>query len=133
MRFGKYRHKPLTQIPAGYLQWLLDEAGNLDRYPGLRSAVGAELYRRGHGYAHGSGHAHGNSNGHGNGHHNGDSPTPAGMPAGTITVTEVCQALSTWFRELSKKWHPDRGGSDEAMKAINDAHDRLRQLLGVRE
>lgn len=29
------------------------------------------------------------------------------------------------YRELSKKYHPDKGGSDQAMAAINDFRDRL--------
>jgi len=29
------------------------------------------------------------------------------------------------FRELALKWHPDHGGSDDAMKAINDFYQKL--------
>jgi uncharacterized protein (DUF3820 family) len=29
------------------------------------------------------------------------------------------------FRDLAFKWHPDRGGSQEAMKAINEFYDKL--------
>lgn len=39
--------------------------------------------------------------------------------------------ITQWHRELVKRHHPDRGGSLEAMKAINDAADRLRTLVGV--
>jgi len=31
------------------------------------------------------------------------------------------------YRRLSKKWHPDVGGSVEAMQAINDFYDALKE------
>jgi hypothetical protein len=34
-----------------------------------------------------------------------------------------------WYGRLSLKHHPDRGGSHQAMLAINDARDLLVQLL----
>jgi curved DNA-binding protein CbpA len=34
-----------------------------------------------------------------------------------------------WYRGLVLKYHPDRGGSHEAMVAINDAHERLVALV----
>jgi len=37
--------------------------------------------------------------------------------------------VSTWFRTLSMRFHPDRGGSDVEMKVVNEAHDALRALL----
>jgi hypothetical protein len=39
--------------------------------------------------------------------------------------------LKTWYRSLSLDFHPDRGGSTPAMAAINEAHDRLRKMLGL--
>jgi hypothetical protein len=39
--------------------------------------------------------------------------------------------LRNWYRGLARDYHPDRGGSVEAMNAINEARDRLRQLVGV--
>lgn len=30
------------------------------------------------------------------------------------------------YRELALKWHPDRGGSTEAMQALNEFYERLR-------
>jgi len=34
-----------------------------------------------------------------------------------------------WYREMCVKFHPDRGGDVEAMKAINYAYERLVELL----
>jgi hypothetical protein len=39
--------------------------------------------------------------------------------------------LRQWQRELALQWHPDRGGDVKVMQALNDAADRLKQLIGV--
>jgi hypothetical protein len=36
-----------------------------------------------------------------------------------------------WYRGLAMDYHPDRGGSVEAMKVINEAHARLKKLVGL--
>jgi hypothetical protein len=36
-----------------------------------------------------------------------------------------------WYHSLADDFHPDRGGSVEAMRVVNEAHDRLRKLVGV--
>jgi hypothetical protein len=38
--------------------------------------------------------------------------------------------LSEWFRQLSLRYHPDRGGSEIEMKVVNAAYTLLKQLLG---
>jgi predicted SprT family Zn-dependent metalloprotease len=42
---------------------------------------------------------------------------------------DLQQSCKSWFRDLAKKYHPDVRGSNEAMAAINDAFDRLKQIL----
>jgi tryptophan 2,3-dioxygenase len=42
---------------------------------------------------------------------------------------EVQDALKTAYRELTLRYHPDRGGSHEAMIAINEMYDRLNTLI----
>jgi hypothetical protein len=37
--------------------------------------------------------------------------------------------LKKWFADLSKRFHPDRGGSEEQMKVVNEAHTLLLALL----
>jgi hypothetical protein len=37
--------------------------------------------------------------------------------------------VQTWYRRMALRFHPDRGGSHEAMLAINVAHDELRRLF----
>jgi curved DNA-binding protein CbpA len=39
--------------------------------------------------------------------------------------------IRQWYRGLVLDFHPDRGGSHEAMQAINEAHERLRKLAGL--
>ncbi len=41
------------------------------------------------------------------------------------TVPE--DALKATYRDLAKKWHPDMGGTTEAMQAVNEFYERLRQ------
>jgi hypothetical protein len=52
-------------------------------------------------------------------HRNGAHPPPIDPPA----------VLRAWFAQMSQRWHPDRGGSDQAMAAVNDGYERLRKLL----
>jgi uncharacterized protein (DUF3820 family) len=33
--------------------------------------------------------------------------------------------LKTTYRELAKKWHPDMGGTTEAMQAVNEFYERM--------
>jgi hypothetical protein len=109
MSFGKYRGQDVKQVPSSYLLWAMGHAGCLEweYYAPLRRAIKAELRRRGDGDE--------------------ADEAPWDDPAGTdLDVEAVCLQ---WFREMSKRWHPDRGGSDQAMAAVNDGLDRLRRLL----
>jgi len=38
---------------------------------------------------------------------------------------ETLEDLKTMYRKLAMQHHPDRGGSDEAMKAVNNEYDTL--------
>lgn len=73
----------------------------LDLSAGLRSAVEAELQFRGE--------------------NNGRQPSP--------TPPELDAIVKQWYRRLVLKWHPDRGGSNDAMQAINDAYESLCELI----
>lgn len=48
---------------------------------------------------------------------------------GAALDDDVRNLVRAWYRDLAKRWHPDNGGSTDAMKAINDAHDLLRKIL----
>jgi hypothetical protein len=100
MPFGKYKGRPLQDLPASYLRWVLREC---DLRPWLEDAIRRVLagtdrqreWRR--------------------------EPEPG------VDVPE--DLIARWYRTLVMKWHPDRGGSTEAMQAVNDARELLVELL----
>jgi hypothetical protein len=100
--FGKFRGLPVSQATTGYLKWCLDEIGD-DLSWWLREAIEDELGHRGHR------------------RQNATHQTAEGLALEPV--------VSRWYADLCKRWHPDRGGSNEAMRAVNDAHDRLRLAL----
>lgn len=94
MPFGKHRGRPLSEIPADYLRWVLDNCDNIT--PRLRAEITRLL-----------------------------NPA-AEPPAGSLT-TSVC---NQWYRTMAVRFHPDKGGSHEAMKAVNAGRELLLQLAG---
>jgi hypothetical protein len=110
LTFGKYVGQPLSQVPSSYLAWMLNELRGLDHR--LRDAVRRELARRT------------GSRGQRTGEGARANPEP-GLPANLPAI------LRTWYHGLVMKYHPDRGGTKEAMQAINEANDRLRKLVGL--
>ena len=95
MPFGRHRGKPLEEIPADYLEWILDNCTNLT--PRLRSAIGRTL---------------------------GNAESPS-------TGVAIPTLANAWYRKLSLEFHPDRGGSHDAMKAVNRGRELLLQMAGV--
>lgn len=104
MPFGKYQGKMLDQIPISYLKWVLRECADISW--GLRREI-RELVEAAEQDAHSE---------------------PATSEGLLVAWDEV---VPTWYREMALKFHPDRGGSTEAMKAINFAHERLKEMIGV--
>jgi hypothetical protein len=116
MPFGRYRGEPLSRVPLmSYLRWCLRKCDNLEEY--LRDAIAEEVRRRGPRED----------------RHPGDAGYGAagGTTGQAGAVVDLQPIIARWYRELCLRWHPDRGGSTEAMHAVNDAHDRLRQLVGA--
>ncbi len=104
--FGKYAGLPVRDVPTGYLRWVARECDCADE--DLLHAVREELRRRGV------------SPGEGGGE----------RPAGHCPACERFRAeVAAQFRRLALACHPDRGGSDRAMAAVNDAYERLQAAL----
>ena len=73
---------------------------SIDLWPDLRYAVDQELELRREGFERG----------------------PKQAPASKVDV-------AGWYRQLSMRFHPDRGGSKQAMQAINAAKELLEQMI----
>ena len=100
MPFGKHKGTPIYQVPLSYIEWLLDK-DNIDGW--LRSEL--EESRR----------------------------KQLGGPFDEFRHEFEDDLQSRKIRkiylELSKKWHPDKGGSHEAMAALNMFHEKLIEEL----
>ena len=105
MPFGRYKGRLLSELPDSYLWWLLALP---DLSSWLRRALESEADRRDVGAQ---------SQEH---------------QVGVIALADLRGVITTWFREMSRRWHPDHGGTHESGQAINAAHDRLRELLGLK-
>jgi hypothetical protein len=106
LHFGKHKNKLLEDVPCDYLAWALENCNNISMW--LKAAIARELERRIDARA--------------------EEAPPPSPSCGLVDIRGV---ISSWYREMSLRFHPDRGGSDEAMKAINHAYDRLKQLAGA--
>ena len=122
MPFGKYRGKRIISVPAEYLHWLLDNSEEMDA--DLRRAVEQELDRRGEPHAETKAEP---------------EVKPAKKPKAESPAVEGKQVsalgqrlagdVRMLFRNLALKYHPDRGGSQDAMQALNELHDQVQELL----
>jgi hypothetical protein len=57
--------------------------------------------------------------------------TTADKSAGPVSALEP--VLRQWYHRLAMRYHPDRGGSNEAMQVINYAADELRRMIAAAE
>ncbi len=117
LSFGKYKNKRLSKIPTDYLEWCRDKCDSLTD----------DVRRRGRG---GTGRACGEA-AEAKAEpapDKGEAPAaraPRVSPLGQTLMGEV----RMMYRNLALKYHPDRGGSAEAMKALNEFHETLQELL----
>lgn len=106
MPFGKHRGMPVRDCPRSYLAWCLENC-DLRLRPTLRLAIVRELRS----WLDEQG-----------------GPAPAGVRP-DAAVPDVLSAVRGWYRRLSLRYHPDKGGSTAAMAAINEAYEQLRSDL----
>jgi hypothetical protein len=102
MPFGMYKGERIDEIPEGYLRWALQTC---DLQVWLRRAIEDVL---------------------------GEWPHVQAAPKNATPSLDVKGILDRWYREMTMRFHPDRFGSHEAITAINHAHDRLKQLVGIK-
>jgi len=106
MTFGKHKGKELDEIPDSYLLWVLEKAESAPAL--LKAAIRRHLGIEDPFQA---------------------RPPPPPPPRSGPMVT--ADMVARWYRTLAMKFHPDRGGSHEAMQALNAARDALMRDLGL--
>ena len=118
--FGKHAGRAVKDTPTGYLCWIVCEC--LRIRPGLLLAVVGELRRRGEDVdalmrerADAERHRR-----------EGVAQDAAPQPA------NIRPTIDRWYRKLVLDYHPDRGGTNEAMRVVNDAVNELREMMGVK-
>jgi hypothetical protein len=112
MPFGKHRHKDLREIPESYLRWCLKNLEDLDAH--LWWAISDELSRRQPVSGNGSAQEQGQ----------------AFRVSRAEMATVLDDVVARWYREASRRWHPDHGGNVLAMQVVNDCCERLRAEIG---
>jgi len=103
MPFGRHIGQPLAAVPTQYLGWVCRAC---DTDEELHNAIHRELERRG------------------------ERPSRlCRLAAALAPAVQWQDVLREWYRGLALSYHPDRGGSVEAMKVVNDAYRRLQKLI----
>jgi hypothetical protein len=104
MPFGKHKGELISDIPTEYLDWLITTVELRDW---LLSAVSEELRAR----------------------LDEDDEPPGRVPAG-VHADVAAELVEAGRRALALRYHPDRGGDNERMSAVNATADWLEQHLG---
>jgi hypothetical protein len=107
MPFGKYQGVAVERLPPAYLRWLLRQ--DWPR-PWMRAALEQERDRRREA-----------------------SRQRASPPPPAVAVPPMAaRIVKAGFRAKAHQNHPDRGGSNETMREVNDAWAWLRDHFGGR-
>jgi hypothetical protein len=111
MPWGKFRGEPLEAIPTSYLAWVLESATAPS--PALVRGIKQELAKRFDLTA--------------------ESRPPLGgasVVAVPVTLREsIDNIVTTGFRAVAQRMHPDHGGTSQAMRTALEARAFLRRAL----
>ncbi len=129
LMFGKHKGHRCGEVPLDYLVWCL---GNLYRNS-CRSEMETIIRAAGLSVPSppppGSSPFTGRANSR-NGHTESPvPPTPGLGSARLIAACEVRALVKTWYGELARRYHPDRGGSAEQFAVANAAYQSLMTKL----
>jgi putative quorum-sensing-regulated virulence factor len=108
MPFGRYRGEMLTEVPLGYLAWVLEAT---DVRPLLADAIREEIAERLR-----------------------LAPrvvtVPVSAPPPAAIHGAVRDLLRAGFRTLAPERHPDRGGTNDGMRRLLEARQWLESVVG---
>ena len=106
MPFGKHKGAQLKDIPRDYLLWVFDNCERISER--LRKAICIEL-----------------------GIDPYDEIEEEDVYPSSDRETNISGSviIDQVYREMAKRFHPDRGGSVPEMQAVNEVIDRFRQLF----
>jgi hypothetical protein len=129
MPWGKYKGDFLADIPTGYIVWLLDNAKASD--PLLRRELAVEVSRRMAEYIPGANPdgSVGDAGVHDESRRAdpGPRPTPPSKDRAPQSYREevALQVIAAGYKSVAMKLHPDKGGSETAMKELNSIRETL--------
>jgi len=113
MPWGKHKGKEIREIPASYLGFVLEDCDGLK--DDLRQEIKNEIRRR---------------------FDIGECLNCEAPARFCLTCARARQSKETkanvpndWLRRMSKRFHPDRGGSTDAMAAVNEGVLVLQELM----
>jgi putative quorum-sensing-regulated virulence factor len=118
MQYGKFRGWEMKDIPRSYLIWLCkqkeSELDQFQRHCGLTPWWSGAMKSRDEEIKRLKAQV---------------DELQITLRGAVISREFVIDELDRWFRDAAMRFHPDRGGSTEMMRAVNEIHGKLKTLL----
>jgi hypothetical protein len=127
MPFGKHRGEYVEDVPHDYLRWALQSVEWLPAY--LREEMERVLLECAEKERENT-HRWWSNRGYRHTVHEDYEPSGNGVGDSARSVVQMVEIIDKAYREACLRWHPDRGGSVEAMQAVNCLVARVKELLG---
>jgi hypothetical protein len=114
MPFGEHKGNPIDTVDTGYLRWWLKKMDSDGLRAEYRESVRAVLEARGD-----------------------RLPEPRAPDKSTngigsarlLFAAETRQMLKAWYGRMTMKFHPDKGGTDESQRVVNECYQALMEEL----